>query len=156
MRVVRGSGLKLALKGRGLRTLIIRKGHVADNREAKDISGMIGTYRPGRKYITVYRHFSSDAMSLDELFGRIDRIERQQQAMREDIERKIATGEPFDLDGENLFGMNLSGLDLRRLRSVEGADMRFIDVKGTVFPDAMRSLRRSRTERTRFKEAEFL
>ena len=150
-RLVDGSRLSLLLKGRGKRTVLVRSGHVVVKGEARDISGMIGTYRPGSRHVKVYRHYSGD-VPLEELLARVERIEEGQQATRADLEQLIATGEPFDLDGANLFGVDLSGLDLRQVRSAQGADMRYADVKGARFSEATTGLRRKRVEGTRFKQ----
>ena len=163
---VQGTRLLLALKGRGKRTFVVREGWVSDHGHPRDLTGMLGEWRPGWSHVRLYRHFDEGVLPLDELLERIDYLAAWQRVRREDLERRIAAGEPIDLTEENLFGVDLSGLDLSGVTSIEGADLRYTDVRGTVFARELRWLRRPwllrwprhrwhLCEGTRFREANF-
>jgi len=71
------------------------------------------------------------------------------------IKEQIASGKTLDFSGENLCGMDLSGLNLSRLVSVKGANLSFVDLEGTIFSKKLDVQQAKHAKRTDFDEATF-
>src|SRR6185295_7492535 len=122
VRVPQGVVLKLAEKaGAATKTGIILSGVIQDiDGELKDIKGMIVYYDEENNKLALYRYYRGN---FGDLVAQLSQVKTEQEKKVKAIKAAAEAGEVLNFAGQTLFGLDLSGLDLRKLASVKDTDM---------------------------------